>query len=303
MARSFSETLGVWLPAVFGVLALALPALADGIDRDLPADTPAPVRRNAREMVRAGMPETEAVRLTQRLVQQLEERRCLEIQSAVTAAVQEGVPAQPMIEKVHEGLSKNVPPEGIVTALNAVRSRYGEARRLAASLTPDPVKAGEMRDLIADGLAAGIRTRDLEAVREGLNQRARETEPAEFNDLCVETLAGLRDMARLGASSTAASETVGLALQQGYRVPEMARLRQEVRENARRVKGEEAVEQAKRSVKAGKSRSANGPSGKGADKDKEAGKGRSGEKGGGNAGGKGGGNSGGGGNAGGGKSK
>ncbi|MCK7508906.1 MAG: hypothetical protein MZV70_36025 [Desulfobacterales bacterium] len=100
-------------------------AFGADVESRLPAGTSDRVRASVRETIRAGVDPEEVVALTARMVEnRFGERLTVRAHEIVTAARQEKLPVEPIVNKAHEGMAKRVAAEKTVQAMETVRSRY-----------------------------------------------------------------------------------------------------------------------------------------------------------------------------------
>jgi uncharacterized membrane protein YgcG len=212
------------------LLVSAMPVWADMVDDGLPPTVSERVRNQAREMIRAGVPADDAVAMTRSMVQnQYREEHTLQAQRQVIAACDEGLPPEPIMNKLQEGLAKKVPPEKVVKAMQTVRERHAHAYRHARQVTEDPAAQKVLGDALAQGLAAGMKPRDMARVQERVRERVRLQACDDCPQLALESALTARDMARLGVDSDTAGDVVCQALERGYGSPEMHRMRHRFR--------------------------------------------------------------------------
>jgi hypothetical protein len=201
------------------------PVWADGVDDALPENTGLEVRNNTRQMVRLGMSEDTATRLTRAMLQhRFQERHIIQAQKTIMETMQTGLPVEPVMNKAFEGMAKNVPDERIVQAMKTTRSRYANAYRKARELTPDEETQNRLGLLIAQGLGAGLQDKDVESVMAKLQIRTRQMSQNNAGELCLQTFATARTMARLGVDSDKVSGVLRQALHQQFSAGEMQQL-------------------------------------------------------------------------------
>lgn len=218
---------------LFSLLAFALPVWADAVDDGLPPTVNEQVRLQTREMIRVGVPAEEAVAMTRRMVQQhFTDAALLQAQRQVIAACEDGLPHEPLFNKLQEGLAKQVPPENVVKAMQTVRERYQSSYRFARQITADKDRQKALGEAQAQGLAAGLQTRDMARIQEQVQERIRLQTCDDCPQLALESALAARDMARLGVASPNVAEVVGQALENGYDSPGMHRMRHQFQERA-----------------------------------------------------------------------
>ncbi len=236
---------------VFLLLALlvcAMPLQADEVDDGLPPTVNERIRAQTREMIQVGVPTDAALKMTRSMVrEQFRNELSLEAQNEVINACREGLPYGPLLNKLQEGLSKQVPPEHIVQAMKIVHERYEYAYRYAGQVTTDKVKQNALAEAMTQGLAAGLKTRDMDQINDRIRDRIRLKTCDDCPELALESALTARDMARLGVTSDTTGDVVCQALENEYDSPGMVRMRNQFRT---RLNHEDPQEMANRYAKA-----------------------------------------------------
>ena len=220
---------------VLAVFFCASVAFADEVDEGLANKASERLRANTREMIRVGIDSEHAVKMTRNmLMNQFREEHALRAQRMIMNAKEEGLPVEPIMEKAYEGMAKGVQDEQIVQAMEKVRNRYRHAHRHAKGLAEEKGEVQRMRNMIAHCLAAGLHDEDVGKIAFKLRQRAQDdlTSP-EVSELATEAFKAARDMARLGANSMAAADTVWQALDHRYGANDMKTMRKSFVTNIR----------------------------------------------------------------------
>ncbi|MBW2220523.1 MAG: hypothetical protein JRF40_13710, partial [Deltaproteobacteria bacterium] len=107
---------------IFAIILFASPVCGDEIDDGLPVETAENLRLSARQMVQAGVPGDEVVKMTRRMMEnRFQEEQMISAHRTVMAVLKEGLPEKPVMNKAHEGMVKNVPPEMILQAMEKTR--------------------------------------------------------------------------------------------------------------------------------------------------------------------------------------
>ncbi|BBO92193.1 hypothetical protein [Desulfosarcina ovata] len=185
------------------------------------------IQQQIREMSDLGIPETPAREMLTQMVQnRFRQQIQVQARQVVMDAARAGLPTEPVMNKAMEGMAKKAGEEQVVRAMETVRNRYAVANRMARSL-PVESRIDAATRAVADSLAAGMQTADMEAVMAQLQVRTRQQtrNRAEKMELAIQTMQTVRTMARLGIPSTEVAETLGQALQNGYTYREMKQLR------------------------------------------------------------------------------
>jgi hypothetical protein len=208
----------------------AMPVSADEVDDGLPMTVNERIRTQTREMIQVGVPTDDAVEMTRRMVQhQFRNELALQAQQEVIDACRKGLPYGPVLNKLQEGLAKQIPPEDVVPAMRVVRERYEYAYRHANQVTKNQVQIEALGEAQAQGLAAGLKIRDMERINARIMERIRLKTCDDCPRLALESALTTRDMARLGVDSPTTGDVVCMALEKGYDSPRMVRMRHQFR--------------------------------------------------------------------------
>ena len=296
-------------------LLLSSPLYADEIAAGLPETVNEQIRNNTREMVREGMPEEDAVKMTRSMIEhRFRNENLIQAQEVVKNTYRQGLPPGPVVNKAHEGMAKNVPDGAIVQAMERTRSQYAFGYSRAREFSDSRAQQQRIGKAIAESLAAGLTQADCDRIRDRLRDRKqdqlhdktaeqnqdrvrdRDRDRVDVEALALEAFQTARAMARLGVSSSSTGEVVCQALKNRYSASEMQQLQAQFSNQTRSRSGEQlarryaaAIEKGNRAGNLGSlSGSGLGGSSKG------GGTGGSGGSGGGPGGGSGGGGSGGG---------
>jgi len=259
------------------------------------------VQQQSREMSSVGIPEAQAQQMLTQMVQnQFQEQNRIRAQQIVMNAAKTGLPTEPVMSKAMEGMAKQAQEQQVIRAMETVRSRYAYANRLAKTLSEDKANIDNLTHSIADSMAAGMKSRDMDAVVNQLQTQSRQQTAtrsrAEADQLEIQTVQTIRTMARMGYDSSKISSTVGQALRNQYTHQQMKQLRTRIAKQAHQELGRLVATQHAGSIGKGSNAGSAGGSGAGSG----SGPGGSGSGGGSGGGGSGGGGSGGGGSGGGG---
>ncbi|KAB2889059.1 MAG: hypothetical protein F9K32_14190 [Desulfobulbaceae bacterium] len=186
------------------------------------------IQLQARQMSEAGIPEEQArTMLLMMLRNRFEEQTMIRARRMLMDTADAGLPTRPVMAKAMEGMAKQMREQKIISAMETVRNRYALSRQLADSLTKDSTVSDTLSQAVADSLAAGMRTEDLEQVRAQLQIQTRQQtrNRAESDELAIQTMQAVRTMARMGASSGEVADTLDRALRNRYTHQEMHQLR------------------------------------------------------------------------------
>jgi len=214
------------------------------------ADEPVPlsqqamqsVQQQSREMSSVGIPEAQAQQMLTQMVQnQFQEQNRIRAQQIVMNAAKTGLPTEPVMSKAMEGMAKQAKEQQVIRAMETVRSRYAYANRLAKTLSEDKANIDNLTHSIADSMAAGMKSRDMDAVVNQLQTQSRQQTAtrsrAEADQLEIQTVQTIRTMARMGYDSSKISSTVGQALRNQYTHQQMKQLRTRIAKHAHQELG------------------------------------------------------------------
>jgi hypothetical protein len=168
-----------------------------------------------------------------------------------------------MISKAMEGLAKGVPAEKTLQAMERVQNRYSIASRNAKNLTADKARQTQLRNMIADGLAAGIREDDLDRIMEQLQERTRQMSRNKADEHALATMQNTRTMARLAVQSSSVADVVCAALQNRYSTREMQQLHEQFVHQSHQVSSNRIANQFARAIADGQRGGRLGQSGSG----------------------------------------
>ncbi len=221
------------------------------------------IAQQTREMTALGIPEAQARKmLTQMVHHRFQQQDIVHAQQTVMAAAKAGLPTEPVMSKAMEGMAKQAEEQQVIAAMETVRSRYAHANRLAKSLSDDKKSIDTLTKAVADSLAAGMKTEDMETLMAQLQAQSRQQtqNKAEENELAIQTMQTTRTMARLGVHSSEVSDALCQALQHRYTYQEMKQLRHLIAKQADRASAQQIANQHAGSIGKG---GINGKSGSG----------------------------------------
>jgi transcriptional regulator NrdR family protein len=142
-----------------------------------------------------------------------------QILSKMRQAYQNGIPAEPLAEKVMEGFAKKANEQQMQQALNKLTERFEYAKKISAQINAPVEQKQKMMANLADALAAGLQTQTAERVMS--KDRLKEN-----SELATEVTECLKDMARARVDSQQIEKTMTAAIEKGYKVNELAEVRQ-----------------------------------------------------------------------------
>ena len=200
-------------------------ALGDTIDESLPANSSAAVKASARQAIQNGLAPQPVIELTKAMLQhQFDEQQVQRAHALLTEAKTSNTPMQPLMNKAHEGIAKNVPPSMIMSAMETVQARHSFAFQHAAKLTDEPTRAQHLGQVLAASLAAGLSKEDANTIMGQIQQQARSTNPNQAYSLALESFQTARDVSRLGVSSQDVTGMITQALSKGFSHEDMQAL-------------------------------------------------------------------------------
>jgi hypothetical protein len=202
-----------------------LPLHADEVDDSLPVQTSEQLRASTREMIQAGIDKDEAITLTRAMIRnRFSEENIVQAQKIIQQAHQANLPVEPVMNKAHEGMSKNIAEKQILGAMEKTRSRYAYAYEHVRQLSDEKAQIEKTGSLLAKSLSAGLTEEDAGGLMTQLRERTRQLNRQQSNALCEKTLLLTRNMMRLGTSSTDGARMVGNALQKQFSAAEMEKI-------------------------------------------------------------------------------
>jgi hypothetical protein len=203
---------------------------------DLPTESKALVRQKAIEAMRAGVAERDVVDLVQRGVgRSVHAPDLVRLLDVVTQAKRQELPTEPVMDKMREGLAKQVPPDRIVTVAARVSGTLATSRDLVRRAERDgvrveaPTEREQAIEAIADALGRGVPPTAIEELSRRVGGASRATMAR--LDVGAQVTA---DLVAMRVSPQEAVETVGAALAQGFGVRDIVRLRERLAQELKR---------------------------------------------------------------------
>jgi len=222
--KKFFGTIFVLIAGV--VFLLASTVFADAVEQSL-VQIPAPIKDRTRAMIENGVPSEDAIQLVLAMnANRFKEEQILKAQGIVLEAQRRGLPTKPVINKVFEGMAKQVAPERTLQAMEAVSSRYAFAYDQARSITKNTEQAGQLGKMLAESLAAGLKEQDALQIMSQLQEKSPKMNRDQMDELAAACLAMARDMSRLGVSSDLSSQVISSALSNGLNAASIASMHQ-----------------------------------------------------------------------------
>jgi hypothetical protein len=216
------------------IFICAAVASADPVDEGLPKTATPQVKSSTRQMLNQAFNNEHMIDMTrQMLANNFSEQHVLEAHAILMNAHRQGLQTEPIMNKAHEGLAKQVHPNAVVRAMELVRWRYAFASKQAKAITNDKAKMNQMTAILAGSMAAGMNHEDTNRIMQVLQERTRNMSRAHAEDLAMQTFMTTRMMARVGMHSQAVGDSVCEALQQGHDAQEMQNMRNTMMSNFR----------------------------------------------------------------------
>ncbi len=213
---------------------LPVPLFADYVDDKLPDDTSAQIKNGARQVIELGIKNRHAVKLTKRMIsEKFSQDQILAAYDVLITAKEQNLPEEPIMEKLNEGIAKEVPPDSIILAMEKVRVRYETARDCAKVLSTDEDHVQAMTEEIAECMAAGINANDIRKVALTLKGKAETMSKRKAEALNKRSIRIMKTMGRSGVESQYALGVVESAFENGYTTNAMGDLENSFKLNAR----------------------------------------------------------------------
>ena len=239
---------------VFFLLVYASIVFADAVEDRLPPETPDKLKASTRQMILTGLEDDDVIKMTRSMLEnKFTIDNTLKAQQVIMKAHTEGLPLEPLKNKVFEGITKNVKPDRIVRAMEMVRMRYTFAYEQVAVLTKDKTQIGRLGTTLSAALAAGLENPDAVQVCSMIQNRAKAMNRSAHGSLAFETLKAARDMARLSITSQAVADVLIQALQKDYRAEEMKSMRASFMKHSRTGSPQNLAKSYSRAIQQGKS--------------------------------------------------
>lgn len=216
------------------IFLCAAVALADPVEEGLPKTATPQVKNSTRQMLNQGFNTENMIDMTrQMLANNFSQQHVLEAHAILMNARKQGLQTEPIMNKAHEGLAKQVQAKAVVRAMEQVRARHAFASKQAKTITNDKAKINQMATVLAGSMAAGMNHEDAGRIMQVLQERTRNMTRAHAEDLAMQTFMTTQMMARLGMHSQAVGDSVCRALQKGHNAQEMHNMRDTMMVNSR----------------------------------------------------------------------
>ena len=215
----------------FILLIFSLPAFAQNT-QNAAEDQGEFIQEQTRQMTQYGVPQESATKMLQAMVHNnYQTQNMQQAAKAVMQAAQEGLPTKPIMSKAMEGMAKKASEENVIAAMNTVRERHSYVHKVTGSLPNSNVNK-ELTRAIADSLAAGMKTNDMDEIVGQLRNRTQQQTQKTAEELCLQTMQTVRTMAQMGAQSPDVSKALQHALQNNFSATEMKQMRRSIYSHA-----------------------------------------------------------------------
>ena len=208
-------------------------ASAGPVEDGLPKTASQQLKNSTQQLLNQGFNTENVIDMTrQMLANKFNQQQVLEAHAILMNARQQGLQTEPIMNKVHEGLAKQIQARAIVQAMEQVRSRHAVASQQVKTITNDRASLQKMASILAGSMAAGMTHEDTDRIMQVLQKRTRNMTRAQEQDLVMQTLMTTRTMARLGIHSGSVGDSVCEALQQGHSAQKMENMRNTIMTNS-----------------------------------------------------------------------
>jgi hypothetical protein len=211
--------------AVCFVFLIPFLSFADEVDKGLPGDTPSLIKESVRQVIDLGVEPNAVIKMTQSMIADgFSERQIITGHELLIKAKKQNLAEEPIINKLHEGIAKNVGAEDILQAMEKVRARYELANTYAQNLKTDEEQARVMAKQMAECMAAGMDKGSMNKITEMLQQKTKNSSKDEALKLNEKTFETARTMARSGVDSKDIVDVMSSAFKRNYNAGEMEKL-------------------------------------------------------------------------------
>jgi hypothetical protein len=224
----------LFLALSFICCALPAPLFADYVDSKLPAGTSEQIKEGAREIIQLGIKKRHIVKVTKRMIENnFDDNQVLAAYNVLIEARKKELPGDLLMDKLNEGIAKEVQPDSIIQVMEKVRVRYETASRYAKMLSDDADHIEAMTTEIAECMAAGIDADAIGMISEILNKKSKSLRKSTAESLNKRTIRAMKTMARSGVQSQDALSVVNSAFRNGFDADDMLGLENSFKLNAR----------------------------------------------------------------------
>ncbi|MBT4287126.1 MAG: hypothetical protein HOD92_07280 [Deltaproteobacteria bacterium] len=226
--KIFGKKTALFLVLVLGFFIMTTSfcvANADEIDTALTTKVSHQIREQVREMINAGVDQSTALEVTKAMIQnRFQERHILQSQQMVKLAASSGIPIEPVVQKIKEGIAKGINDARLVKALKSVNNRYSFAYRQARSVENEESKIQKLAERTADCLSAGMEEPQMLQIMKRLRQRIQLKENPD-EELAIQTMTTTRLMARSRINSETITDAINQALKEKHSSSKMMQMR------------------------------------------------------------------------------
>jgi hypothetical protein len=249
---------------VCAILCAGSWAYGDEVDKGLATMASEQLKASTRALIQAGINSDDAIKMTRLMLEnRFTQEHAQRAHQIIMNAYHQGLPVQPIMDKAHEGMAKQVDDKSILQAMEQVRSRYTFTYEQTKALTQEKAQARALAHTMAKGLAAGMTQKDLARIMNMLQHRAQEMTQTQKVELAQQTFKASRDMARLGLSSKDTTDLVCQALQNSFTAREMETMRNSFMTQSRSTVPAQLAKSYSNALKGGKSADSLGSMGSG----------------------------------------
>jgi hypothetical protein len=209
-------------------------------------------QEQAREVFQAQLDKDDMPALLQAMNrEEFSHANIVRVQQIIEEAEKEGLPTEPLTDKVYEGIAKTVDEDSIVGAVRRVRHRYAYAYQRAGELVVDPDQEKVLGDLIAGAYTAGLTEEECDSIMAALQTRTRSMNRSQVQQLSVETINTARIMAHRDVSSETISDVLVTALDKSYQAKEMEEMQHSFMNRTRYGSAEQVAQQLSNDISRG----------------------------------------------------
>ena len=210
----------------------------------LVANTELISQEQAREVLQAQLDKDDMPALLQAMNREaFSHANTVRVQQIIEEAEKEGLPTEPLTDKVYEGIAKTVDEDSIVEAVIRVRHRYAYAYQRAGELAVDADQEKIIAKLIAGAYTAGLTEEECDSIMTALQTRTRSMNRSQAQQLSIETINTARIMAHRDVSSETISDVLITALDKSYQAKEMEEMQHTFMNRTRNGSAEKVAQQ------------------------------------------------------------
>jgi len=195
------------------------------VDKGLPSDTSSKIKESARQLIQLGVEPDTVIKMTKSMISDsFTEQQIISGHELLVKAKNQNIDEESIINKLHEGIAKNVEAGNILQAMEKVRARYELANTYTQGMKTDEEQSKAMARQMAECMAAGMDKSSMNQIIEVLQQKTKNASRDEASKLNEKTLETTRTMARSGVNSKAIVEVMNSALKRNYNSGQMEKL-------------------------------------------------------------------------------